>query len=177
MKHKVLSSETKFIGRVFTAKVEEVVMPNGSTVMREIAEHKGGASIVAVDGDEIIMVKQYRHAAGDFMLEIPAGILEPGEDPGVCAGRELEEETGYIAQEIVPLTKMYMSVGYVNEVHHIYLGTNLKKGTQHLDDEEDVEVLRLKIDDVIEKFFSGEIGDSKTIAGILAYKEYLKREK
>ena len=175
MEHKVLNSETVFTGRVFTAKVEEVIMPNGNTVTRELIEHKGGASIVAVEGDEIIMVKQYRHAAGKFMLETPAGILEPNEDPGVCAGRELEEETGYIAQTIVPLTKIYMSVGYINEVHHIYLGTDLKQGKQHLDDEEDVEIVRMKIDDVVKSFFDGSIGDSKTIAGVLAYKEYLKR--
>lgn len=173
--HQVLKSDTKFVGRVFTTKIEEVILPNGSHATREIAEHIGGASVVAVEGDEVILVRQYRHAVKDYVLEIPAGVLEAGEDPAHTAKRELQEETGAIAGEIIPLTKIYKSVGHSTEINHIYLGRNLTFGPQNLDEGEDVEVVRMKIEEVVDRCLSGEIVDSKTLAGIFAYREYIRR--
>ena len=176
--HTVIKSEEKFKGRVFTAKVEEVILPNGEQTIREVAEHRGSASVVAVtDDNKVVLVRQYRHAAKDFVLEIPAGVLEQGEDPAVCAKRELEEETGVIANEVVPMTKLYLAVGYATEVHHIYLARGLSKGVQNLDEGEDLEIVYMDIDEMTKWFISGDVIDSKTIAGVLAYKEFLLKEK
>jgi len=174
--HKILESSTKFSGVVFNAKVEKVVLPNGHETFRELVDHKGGASIVAVDKNgDIILVKQYRHAANSEVLEIPAGVIEPKEDHAITAARELQEETGYTAKKITHLTSMYAAVGYCNEILHIYLGEDLTEGEQNLDEGEFVTVHRYPLETVIDMIFSGEIKDAKTIAGVLAYKELLKR--
>ena len=175
--HKVIKSETVFKGKVFEAAVENVVLPNDKQVNREVVRHKGGCSVVAIKNHEsnnpsVILVKQYRHAANDFVLEIPAGILESGEDPMDGAARELEEETGYTANNIKHLFTMYKSVGYCTEKHYLYLcHVQGEPGIQNLDPDEDVEVVLVTVDKAVEMIFSGQIIDSKAISGILAYRE------
>lgn len=175
--HKVINSKTVFKGHVFEAKVEDIVLPTGEEARREVVVHRGGASMVAVYQDSIVLVRQYRHAANNYVLEIPAGIIEQGEDPQNCATRELREETGYISTDIRKLVTMYKSVGYTTEKHHIYLAQNLTPGPQDLDPGEEVEVVLIPIKEVVQKIFTGEIQDAKTIAGVFAYRELVSLDK
>ena len=121
-----LVSETVFQGRVFSAEVQTVRLHDGQRARREIVRHNGGAAVVAVDPDgRIVLVRQYRKAAEQLLLEIPAGKLEPGEDPKVCAIRELREETGYTADSVVPLTPIYPTPGYCSELLYLFYATGL----------------------------------------------------
>ena len=175
--HKVIKSETKFKGRVFEACVEDIIQPNGMEVNREVVIHKGGCSMIAIkdhstNNPSIVLVKQYRHAAKDFAIEIPAGILETGESPAEGATRELEEETGYKAIDPKPLFTMYKSIGYSTEKHYLNLCyVEGEPGKQNLDADEDVEVMLVTVDEAVKMIFDGRIVDAKTVAGILAYRE------
>ena len=172
---KIISTETMFKGRVFTVEVSKVELPDGETSSREIIRHNGGAAIVALDDEKnIFLVKQFRIATGQEMLEIPAGKLEAGEDPLVCAKRELEEETGMQAGEIKHLFSMYATPGYCAERLHIYFANNLKSGQIHRDEEEFLHVIKMPFDEAYEMVMEGKFQDAKTIAGILAVKNLIK---
>lgn len=170
----ILTTERIFSGRVFNVECSTVQLPDGNTAGREIIRHNGGAAIAAVDDqNNILLVKQFRIAAGTEMLEIPAGKLEPGEDPLVCASRELEEETGYKAGELKLLFTMYPTPGYCSEKLSIYFARNLVKGHIHRDEEEFLHVMKLPYEIAYKMVMNGQIHDAKTIAGILAAKELL----
>lgn len=172
MKHKVVKSTSIFKGRVFETKTEEIILPTGEEAYREVVVHRGGASIVAItDCGKVVLVRQYRHAVGDYALEIPAGIIDNNEDPQVTATRELKEETGYTAATVTHLLTVYKSMGYTTEKHHIYLAQGLTAGTQSLDEGEDVEVVEVPLAEVMEKIWNGGIVDAKTVMGVLAYRE------
>lgn len=171
---KIVSTEERFSGRVFRIEVSEVELPDGNLAKREIVRHTGGAAIVAIDAQKnILLVKQFRIAAGLELMEIPAGKLEPGEDPMACAVRELEEETGYCAGAVRPLFSMYPTPGYCSEQLHIYYATDLKEGKIHRDEEEFLHVVKLPYEMAFRMVMNGQIHDAKTIAGILAVKELL----
>ena len=171
---KIIKTETMFTGRVFKVEVSEVELPDGQRSTREIIRHNGGAAIVAIDeNNNIFLVKQYRIAAGQEMLEIPAGKLEIGEDPLNCAIRELEEETGMQAGEIKHLFSMYATPGYCAEKLHIYIATGLKPGHIHRDEEEFLHVIKLPFDIAYKMVMNGQLNDAKTIAGILAAKSFM----
>ena len=174
--HKVIESKSVFKGHVFEAKVENIILPSGEEARREVVVHRGGASVLAIYQDNIVLVRQYRHAANNYVLEIPAGIIEVGETPQECATRELREETGYTSTNIRKLLTMYKSVGYTTEKHHIYLAQNLTPGPQELDFGEEVDVVLMPIEKVIKKIFAEEIEDAKTVAGMLAYRELMHRQ-
>lgn len=171
---RILSTKSIFNGRVFRVELSEVALPDGNTAGREIIRHNGGAAIVAVDDrNNILLVKQFRLAAGEELLEIPAGKLEPGEDPAVCAARELEEETGQKAGTLEPLFSMFPTPGYCSEQLHLYFARDLKAGQVHRDEEEFLHVVRLPYQIAYQMVRNGQIRDAKTIAGILAAKELL----
>jgi len=135
---------------------------------REVVEHPGAVAIVPLLNDKtILMIKQYRHPAGEFLFEIPAGTLEKNESAEKCAYRELIEETGYRAEKLKKLTSCYLTPGYSDEFIQIFLASDLKKTRQKLEDDEFIEVLFLSIKEVKEKIKNGSIKDAKTIAGIL----------
>jgi len=135
---------------------------------REVVEHPGAVAIVPLLNDKtILMIKQYRHPAGEFLFEIPAGTLEKNESAEKCAYRELIEETGYRAEKLTKLTSYYLAPGYSDEFIHIFLASDLKKTRQKLENDEFIEVLFLNIKEVKEKIKNGSIKDAKTIAGIL----------
>ena len=116
-----MSIKSIYKGKVVTLNIETVSLPNGATVELEIIRHPGAAAIVPLKADgTVVLIKQYRHAAGAFIYEIPAGILHPGEDPRECAARELEEEVGYRAARFDLLTSIYTAPGFADEVIHIY---------------------------------------------------------
>ena len=156
-------------GKVVVLNVDRVTLPNGATVDLEVIRHPGAAAIVPMKDDEtVILIRQFRHAAGGFIYEIPAGKLNPGEDPRDCAARELEEEIGYRASSFELLTSIFTAPGFADEVIHIYKGTGLTKGRQKLDHDEVLNVVELPIEKAIAQIRDGTIRDGKTIVGLQA---------
>jgi ADP-ribose pyrophosphatase len=165
---KTLESKRVYEGRIINLRLDSVVLENGNTAMREVVEHPGAVGIVALkENGDIVMVKQYRKAVEQVLLELPAGKLEQGEDPADCAARELTEETGYTAGDLRYLVSFYTSPGFSNEVMHMFLATDLKEGKNDPDDDEMVETVEISRDRAIDMILKGEIKDGKTIAGIL----------
>ncbi|TLY15825.1 MAG: NUDIX hydrolase [Nitrospirae bacterium] len=156
-------------GKVVVLNLETVPLPNGATVDLEVIRHPGAAAIVPMKDDgTVILIRQFRHAAGGFIYEIPAGKLHPGEDPRDCAARELEEEIGYRASSFELLTSIFTAPGFADEVIHIYKGTGLIKGRQKLDHDEVLDVVELPIEKAIAQIQDGTIRDGKTIVGLQA---------
>ena len=174
MQEHKLSSEMKFDGKLIkvTYDVAEV---NGKEAWREVVHHPGASAVVAIDEDNrIIMEKQFRYALNDYLLEIPAGKLDAGEDPLVCAKRELEEETGIIASEWISLGTIATSPGFCNEVIHLYVAKGLSKGEIHWDEDEYVEVERYTFDELLQRIKEETIKDSKSLSALLLAMPYLK---
>lgn len=172
--YETIDSEITYKGRIIDVKVDTITLPDNRTAKREVVLHNGGSAIIPVDGSgNIYFVRQYRHAVNSMVLEIPAGMVEKGEDPLACAARELEEETGLRSNDISLLTSIYSSVGYTSEIINIYKAENLFPGRQHLDPDEFVAVEKYPIEKTIRMIAAGEIMDAKTIVAILAYKEFL----
>ena len=172
MNFKVKKSEIIFKGKVFDLQVDEIEYDSGNKAVREVALHPGGAVILPVKEDgKFIMVKQFRYPFQKFMLELPAGKLEKGEDPQKCAERELTEETGYNAESISKLGSIATTPGFCSEVLHIYLAENLTPGRHNREEGEyGMETIEYTLNEIEEKIMSGEIIDSKTICGIHFYK-------
>ncbi|MCH7972689.1 MAG: NUDIX hydrolase [Bacteroidetes bacterium] len=171
MNFKVKKSEILFRGRVFDLQVDEIEYDSGNKAVREVALHPGGAVILPVKEDgKIIMVKQFRYPFQKFMLELPAGKLEKGEDPQNCAERELTEETGYSSKSVSKLGSIATTPGFCSEVLHIYLAKNLIQGNHNREEGEyGMEIFEYSLNEIEEKIMSGEIIDSKTICGIHFY--------
>lgn len=162
-------NETKTIhkGRVFTLALDNVTLPNGVTTGIDIIRHPGASAMVPMlKKDTVLLIKQYRYAAGDFIWEIPAGTLNPGESPLECAKRELVEETGYSADKLEKLGEIVPVPGYSDERIHLYLATGLEKAVQNLDKDEILNVHEINMDDVLKMIAKGEIIDAKTISGL-----------
>ena len=173
MNFRVTKSEIIFCGKVFDVQVDEIEYNgSGNKARREVAVHPGGAVVVAVKSDgRIVMVTQYRYPSKEVLLELPAGKLDKGEDPQVCATRELTEETGYTSNKISTLGKIHTSPGFCSEVLHIFLAENLVPGDHAREEgEEGMEMFEFTLDEIEEKIRTGEIADAKTICGILMYK-------
>ena len=160
-------SKNIFTGKVLTLNIDTVTLPNGVTIDLEIVRHPGAAAVVPLkDNGTVVLIKQFRHAAGGFIYEIPAGKLHPGEDPLHCAARELEEEIGWIAGRLERLTSMLTAPGFTDEVIHIYQATGLTAGRQQLDRDEVLEVLEISLEEAIKMIEAGTIRDAKTIVGL-----------
>lgn len=143
----------------------------GRVVDKEIVEHQDSVGIVAVSGSDIILVTQYRRAAGKVLLEIPAGKIEKGETPRQAAIREMAEEIG-CSGKLMPLLKWYLAPGYSTELMHVFVATNLRKITRgRLDDDENIRIKKIKLNAAVRKCLIGEIRDSKTVAALLAYSQ------
>lgn len=165
---KTVTSEKVFEGRIIDVRIETVEFPDGKTAYRELVDHPGGVGIIALtDNGRIPMVRQYRKPIEQAIWEIPAGKLDKGEDPKNCGVRELEEETGYKAKEVVSLGYLYPSPGFANEVTHIFFAKGLSKGETNPDEDEFLDVQEFTIEEVRNMILNNEINDAKTVIGFL----------
>lgn len=158
-------------GAIIDYYQDTMQIPNGHVAKWDLIDHKGAAAVVAVRGDgKLLMVRQYRNALERETLEIPAGGLNGREEPTIeAAARELEEETGYLCDELELLNSIYTTVAFCNEKIDIYLARDLRPGRQHLDEDELLNVEAWALGDLMQMIFEGKIQDSKTICGILTY--------
>ncbi len=164
---KLLSTIRVHSGKVLKLDLDTVALPNGRTIELEILRHPGASAVVPLREDgKVVLIRQLRHAAGGFIYEIPAGKLDPHEDPKDCAARELEEEVGYRAGSLELLTSILTAPGFTDEVINIYLGTKLELGKQQLDQDEILEIVEWSLDEAIAKIQDGTIRDAKTIIGL-----------
>lgn len=162
-----MSSEQLYSGKVLILNRDTVKLPNGRIAELEIIRHPGASAVVPLKDDGmVVLIRQFRHAAGGFIYEIPAGKLNPKEDPFDCAARELEEEIGYRAGKLELLTSIWTAPGFTDEVIHIYRGTNLQSGHQQLDQDEVLEIVEWPLEKAMAKIQDGTIRDAKTIIGL-----------
>ncbi len=168
MSEEILDSQYLYRGHILKLRTDEVRLSNNHIVMREIVEHRGAVAIVALDAqNRVLMVRQYRSAAARDMLEIPAGTLEEGEDPALCATRELKEETGYRAALWEPLGYFYSSPGFCTEKMYLYLARQLTQSQASPEEDEAITVEIIPFAEAINKIDRGDIIDAKTIIGLL----------
>lgn len=167
---KTVATQRLHEGRIINLREDTVTLPSGKTSKREIVEHKGAVCILAVKSDgKILMVRQFRKAAEDALLELPAGGLETGESPVDCAQRELMEECGLRAANLTTLFECFLAPGYSTELMHGFLGEDLSDDRAQPDEDENLEVEEYSLDELLLLIDKREIRDAKTICGILAY--------
>lgn len=167
---KTLSSRLAFSGRAVRVRIDTVQTSDGRKTTREIVEHSDCVAIIAIDVDNnILLVKQFRKPVEKELLEIPAGGIEPGEDPEACVSRELREEAGYLPRKVEKLGGFYSSPGYCTEYLYLYLATDLTPGQLYAEDTAGIKVVKVTIDQIPGLITSGTICDAKSIAGLLTY--------
>lgn len=169
LRERLISSRTAFHGRLISVRVDEVELPSGLRSRREIVVHPGAAAIVPLlPGGQVVMIRQYRHAAGRVLYELPAGTLQPGESPADCARRELAEETGYLAGELRLLFSTYLTPGYSSEIIHIFLACDLRPTAAAQAEDERVAVAPLPLSEAVAMVRRGEVQNAAAICGLLA---------
>ncbi len=167
MKPEKIGQRDIYQGKILNVRIDRV-REDGIEYDREIVAHNGSAVVVPVFEDATVaLVRQYRHAAGEYLLEIPAGSLEMGEDPKLGAARELEEEIGVVADSIEKLAEFYVSPGFLSELMHVFVATGLTEVGQKLEYDELLTVERYSFDSLLKMIRNGEIRDAKTICGVL----------
>ena len=177
LKEKTIQTKTVHEGNFLTLNSDKVLLPNGNTSTREWIKHPGAVCCIPILPDgRIGLIKQYRYAVKEQMIEIPAGKLDQNEIPERCALRELEEEIGYKANKLTLLANIYPAVGFTNEKMWLYLAENLVKTKQSLDADEFLEPIPTKLDDAVQMVWNGQITDVKTIIGILWAQKMLSGE-
>lgn len=167
---KKLSSQQIYCGRAINLHLDTVKKPNGKKATREIVEHSACVAVVALDDqDNVLLVRQFRYPVGKFLLEVPAGGIDSGEEPLNCVRRELQEEIGYLPQKIDNLGGFYSVPGYGTEYLHCYLATNLVPSHLVAEDTEGIELVRVPVNQIPQLIASGEICDAKSIAALLTF--------
>lgn len=170
----VIKSETIFEGAVFSVDRDRLRTEEKESVVRDVVRHNGGAGgVVLVEDDKVILVRQYRHPAGDYLLEIPAGKLDAGELPETCAAREIREETGFLPGDLILLSDFYTTPGFCSEQLWIYMTVNPEAGEQSLDQDEEVDLVKVPLQEALRMIADGRIRDSKTIIGLLLARDWL----
>ncbi|MFN8377643.1 MAG: NUDIX hydrolase [Anaerolineae bacterium] len=167
MQEIVTHEERVYDGRVIHLALLDVTLPDGGTAKRELVRHPGAVAIVPLMGEDVLMVRQFRMAANRVMLEIPAGTLNPGEEPLVCAERELQEETGYKPGVLESLGGIFVAPGYTTEFIHLFLATGLTESRLEMDEDEFIEPVRMPLRDLVAMIDRGEIQDGKSTAALL----------
>jgi ADP-ribose pyrophosphatase len=174
-KAQVLSTKTVYKGKVFSVTADQVVEPGGVTARRDVIRHNGSVVILAVDHShnaadpDILLIRQYRHAAEQFLLELPAGRIEPGEKLIPAAKRELIEETGYRAKKWSHHVRYFASPGFLSEAMNVLLAENLTLGAAAPEDDERIEILMTPLSEVLRLIHDGKILDGKTLIAVLLY--------
>ena len=172
---KRVDGELKYSGIIVKVRLDRAELENGKIVRREVVEHPGGVGILPVDENGVCyMVRQFRYPFSRQLLEIPAGKLEYGEDPLECAVRELSEETGFTADELIYLGKCLTSPGFSSETLHIYLARGLHAGRAHLDEDEFLNVEKHSLSELCEMAEHNELEDAKTVIAVLKAERYLR---
>ena len=175
---KKLNSKQIFDGKVVKLYVDDVELPDGKKAIREIVRHPGAVCVIPIDSDEnVIMIKQFRYPFSEVLLEVPAGKLEPNENPLEAVKRELEEESGVVADNVEYIGTMYTTVAILDEKIHMYLATDLAYKSAHPDDGEFLEVEKIPLKTLVEMVMNGEIPDSKTQIAILKAEKILEKRK
>ena len=169
LKERTVKVNYVYQGKIVNLRCDEAALPDGKPCKREMVEHPGGASVLCVYKGKVALVRQFRYAYQEELLEIPAGKLERGEDPMLAAKRELEEETGLVASELKPLFTLYPTPGYTNEKIYIYEASGVTLGKQHLDEGEFLNVVFLPVEEVARMIEKREIRDAKTIVAVQSY--------
>ena len=177
MEEKTTSSEIVFKGKLLDVRRDIVVLPNGHIGLREWIKHPGAVCCVPLLSDgRIALIKQYRYPVRKVMIELPAGKLDKGENPEMCAIRELEEEIGYKANKLTFLANIHPAIGFANEKMWLYFAENLEKTNQKLDSDELIEIIPTKLKDALEMVWNGEITDVKTIIGLIWADKVLRKQ-
>jgi ADP-ribose pyrophosphatase len=167
---KIITRETVFAGRVLDVAVEKHEMPDGRQASFEIIRHPGGAAALPVLPDgRVLLIRQFRPAIGEMIYEIPAGRLEPGESAEDCAGRELIEEVGYSAAQLLPLGGLWSTIGFCDEYIHLFLARDLTLEEQDLEPDEIIDLCPMTLAEAVEKVHNGEILDGKTQLALLRF--------
>lgn len=168
---KTIKKNYIYHGRIINVRNDDAELPNGKPCQREVVEHPGGVCVAALtESEELLFVRQFRYPYMEVIPELPAGKLEPGEDPFETGKRELEEEAGCVAEDYCDLGKFYPSPGYCGEIIHLYAAKNLTFTHQHLDEDEFLNVEKIPLDRAVEMVMSNEIKDGKTQAAVLKVK-------
>lgn len=171
-REETISTEPIFQGKMISLQVDTVALPEGRTATREIVKHPGAAAVMALLDGKLLVVEQFRKPLEKFQIEIPAGKLDPGEDPLQAAARELEEETGYKAVDLKLLNAFYTSPGFADEKLYIYIAEQVEKGVQRPDEDEDLFVEAITLEQAEAYIVEGRISDAKTILAVYAWKLY-----
>jgi ADP-ribose pyrophosphatase len=163
-----ISTQRVYEGRAVKLRVDTIRKPSGKITTREVVEHADAVAVVVLDSkDRVILVRQYRKAVGKTLLEIPAGGVDPGEQPINTVRRELQEEIGYLPNKIDKLGGFYSAPGYCTEFLHLYVATYLIPSKLEADDTEDIQVVRVPLTKIPDLIASGDIADAKSVAGLL----------
>jgi len=179
-KARLISSKLSYKGKVFSVFTDKVEEPGGSINTRDVIRHSGSVVILAIDESQdpknpiVILERQYRHAAGQFLLELPAGRIEPNEAPLAAAKREMIEETGFRAKRWSLMCKYFASPGFLGEWMQIYLARDIREGTAQPEADEQIEILRLPLSQVLNLIAENKIHDGKTLIGIISLDQAIR---
>jgi ADP-ribose pyrophosphatase len=174
---KIHKTSELYKGRIFSFVTEDVTLPNDSRTEMAFVRHPGSIAVVPLlDDNTVIMEIQYRHPVRDYLFEIPAGTMDPGESPLACARRELEEETGYVADEFIELGNVHILPAYSDEKIHLYLARGLTPSKQNLDQDEIIKVVEYPLDETFPMIAAGRISDALTILSLQRAWFYLNSE-
>ena len=169
-----IDGEQEYKGKFLSLRIGRVRLGDGSIATREVIEHPGSVAIVPVRGDTLLLVRQFRISVGREIVELPAGRIEAQESPAASARRELEEELGYRARQLVWVTSYYTSVGFTNEILHIFLAFNLEKTQRRPEWDERITLVEVPIGEIETRLSNNEFEDSKTLIGLYKAVSYLR---
>jgi len=170
-----IDQETVYQGRVFNVRRERIRTPRGAIVPLDIVEHRGAVTMIPVDQDgQILFVRQYRHPAGKFLLELPAGVMETDEAPEISAHREVREETGMAAEKLIKVGEFFLAPGYSTEYMHVFLATGLYPAPLPGDADEILSLVKVPIQEAYRMALDGEIQDAKSLAALFLARNLLE---